>query len=96
MNKFEVGKFVVTRGVANAVAENNADFVHFVNESHYRYMACDWGEMCEEDKAENDKAVEQGDLRIFASYTYPETGDVIWIITEADRSYTTILFPDEY
>ena len=51
--------------------------------------------MCQEDKNENNLAVKAGNLRIFSAYEHP-TLPKIWIITEADRSATTVLFPDEY
>lgn len=96
MSKFELGQTVMTRGVADALAEN-PDFLGFVMESMARYQACDWGEMDDEDKALNDSAVANGDDRILAAYKNggPKAWK-IWIITEWDRSATTILFPDEY
>lgn len=90
--KFRLGQVVVTRGVNNLIAEDNR-FAKHVENSFKRYATGDWGEMCEDDKAMNDEAVNSGD-RIFAAY---ESGDYkIWIITEWDRSVTTILFPSEY
>ena len=53
------------------------------------------GEMCEEDKKANNWSLNH-DERILASYSDKENDYKIWIITEADRSITTILFPDEY
>ena len=53
--------------------------------------------VAEEDKSENDLAVKRGDLRIFSAYeTDIENVGKIWIITEADRSATTILLPSDY
>ena len=57
-------------------------------------MTGDWGELPEEDIAENERSVEQG-LRVFSAY-WLQTGTKIWVITEWDRSATTILLPDEY
>ena len=96
MSKFELGQTVMTRGVADALSEN-PDFMGFVIESLERYKGCDWGEMADEDKALNVAAVKNGDDRILAAYknSVPKAWK-IWIITEWDRSYTTILFPDEY
>jgi len=96
MSKFQLGQTVMTRGVADALAEN-PDFAGFVVESLERYKAGDWGEMAAEDKKLNDDAVKNGDDRILAAYQNggPKAWK-IWIITEWDRSYTTILFPDEY
>ena len=54
-------------------------------------------DLTESDKRQNDEAVRNGDDRILAAYTHPEHPDwKIWIITEYDRSATTLLFPDEY
>lgn len=93
--KFELGQTVMTRGIADAM-EGSFTFRVFVVNSMKRYMQCDWGEMSEDDKELNDAALKKGDDRIFAAYTQPETDTKIWIITEWDRSVTTILFPDEY
>lgn len=94
MAKFEVGKTVATRKVFDKSNENE-DFKKFVDSSWLRYINCDWGEMDEEDIEENNEAVKNGD-RILASYESKDLGTKIWIITEWDRSVTTILFPDEY
>jgi len=59
-----------------------------------RHVCGDWGDLCAEDVAENEYAVAHG-LRILSSYT-TSAGDRIWLITEADRSATTFLLPDEY
>lgn len=58
-----------------------------------RHITGDWGEVCEEDKAANDEALRTGD-RILSAYI--SNGHRFWIITEADRSATTILLPEEY
>lgn len=90
-----LGQLCATRGVANRIAEDDA-FNQFVQASLRRYIAGDWGEMAEEDKDLNDQAVSEGG-RIFGAYRDAKHSDWhIWIITEADRSVTTVLFPDEY
>jgi hypothetical protein len=92
--KFDYGKIYLTRGVNDLVADDNG-FAKFVLLSLRRHISGDWGEMSEEDKQANERSVVDGRLRIFSSYN---TGRLrkIWIITEADRSATTILFPEEY
>jgi len=61
-----------------------------------RHNTGDWGDLCVEDKIMNDQALNPDDpQRIFSSY-YLSNGTKIWIITEWDRSYTTILLPDDY
>ena len=86
---FNPGKYVITR----SLNDNTARLMPFL----LRHLKGDWGDLEEEDKKENDLAVREGDLRILSAY---DTGfeDVgrIWIITEADRSATTILLPSDY
>ena len=59
-----------------------------------RHMTGDWGDLCEEDRATNDNALLDGG-RLFSAYER-EGGERFWVITEADRSVTTILLPSEY
>lgn len=93
--RFEFGHTVETAGV-NAAREENPEFSKFVNESFMRYIFGDWGDTCEEDAKQNDESAENGE-RILAVYKYPGNDELtIWIITEWDRSATTILFPHEY
>lgn len=92
--KFELGQVVVTAGVDAAMKEDAA-FHTFVCTSLGRYCQCDWGDTCEEDKETSNDALKNGD-RILAVYQHKQSGKTIWIITEWDRSVTTILFPDEY
>lgn len=94
MSKFKLGQLVATRKVAER-AETDLDFYDFVCESIRSYISCDWGDTCDEDKRMNDDAVKNGE-RILAVYIQRKTGEKIWIITEWDRSVTTILFPSEY
>jgi hypothetical protein len=83
---------VFTREVNSKVADD-IRFTKFVINSLRRHQRHDWGDMCKEDKQANDEALKTGD-RLFSAYKNGE--DKIWIITEADRSVTTVLFPDEY
>ena len=95
MSKFELGRVVVTREISEKM-ESDASFAAFLSKSMKRYMKCDWGDLPSKDKRANNNALKTGEERIMASYFYPETGENIWIITEWNRSATTILFPDEY
>ncbi len=93
---FKTGLTVMTRGVADRI-ETDASFAAFVTESLSRYLNHDWGDLSKDDARANDDAVANGDDRILAAYKregFP--ADKIWIITEWDRSSTTVLFPDEY
>ena len=60
----------------------------------YRHRAGDWGEVDAADAAANDRAVSEGE-RVLSAYTLKD-GTRLWVITEADRSSTCILLPDEY
>jgi len=59
-----------------------------------RHVVGDWGDVCAEDKKVNDQAVVDG-MRVLSVYR-AANGTKLWIITEADRSVTTILLPDDY
>ena len=95
---FQTGQIVATRGVYDLACQNH-DFDQFVQKSLNRHVKGDWGDVDEEDKQTNDQALKQG-TRLLSAYNddrFPKNGvATIWIITEADRSATTILFPDEY
>lgn len=58
-----------------------------------RHFSGDWGEVCDEDKATNDDALDNGG-RVLSAYSL--RGSRLWIITEADRTTTTVLTPEEY
>ena len=90
--KFSLGKLVWTRGINDRVAADTL-FAKFVMESLKRHSNCDWGDLSDEDKRENDFSLDNH-LRLFSAYQQDEWK--IWIITEADRSATTVLFPEEY
>lgn len=83
------GRWVMTRSVAAKMKENE-DFALFITDCINKFLSEDWGDTCEEDWKLNDDAVKFGNDRIVARY------DNIFIITEWDRSVTTILFTEEY
>src|SRR4051794_20305464 len=94
--KFSLGKLVATPGALDALAAANQEAAHFL--SMHR-SGC-WGDMDREDRRLNDEAIaHEGnpDLqqRVLSSYK-TTLNTKIWIITEHDRSVTTILLPDEY
>jgi hypothetical protein len=91
--KFKPGQLVMTRGVNDLVAENE-EFAKHVLLSLRRHLTRDWGDVCEDDRVANELALQYGE-RLFS--VYKKDGlPKIWIITEWDRSVTTVLFPDEY
>jgi len=87
---FEVGELGTTRGALEALLRARQSPAEFLE----RHVRGDWGDLCVEDIAENEFALAHG-LRLFSSYA-TSLGERIWLITEADRSVTTFLLPDEY
>jgi hypothetical protein len=90
--RFEVGMTVLTPGIQALLKFPSMPVVElspFMN----RHRAGDWGDMCQEDKDSNEHALDVG-LRLMSAYEL--YGEKIWIITEMDRSVTTILLPEEY
>jgi hypothetical protein len=59
-----------------------------------RHQAGDWGDLCDQDRQENQLSLQKG-FRILSVY-HGENGTKFWIITEADRSVTTVLLPEDY
>lgn len=91
---FELGQTVMTIGISAAI-EQDPNFRNEIEEALGRYKKCDWGDLDPDDAAMNDAALDPDTPdRILAAYQ--TSHDKIWIITEWDRSATTILFPDEY
>ena len=88
---FALGRIVSTPGAIDALARANQQPHDFLN----RHVTGDWGsELPEEDKAENEYSLQHG-FRILSSYK-TAAGEKLWVITEADRSVTTLLLPEEY
>lgn len=90
---FKAGKLLFTRGVNDLIADNT-EFTKFVLNSIRRHCSGDWGDLGPSDKAANNLAIGEG-TRLFSAYEQSSLPK-IWIITEADRSATTVLFPSEY
>lgn len=92
MPRFQLGKLVMTSGIRNIINEKPSyqyELVNYLN----RYMNEDWGDLCDDDKQMNEDAIRNNE-RLLASYV--TSGGNIYIITERDRSYTTILLRSEY
>ena len=88
--KFALGRIVATPGALKALEDADESAIPYLA----RHVLGDWGELSDDDKAENDFSVTR-DLRILSAYKL-SSGVKIWIITEADRSSTCILLPREY
>lgn len=92
-DKFTTGRLIMTAGVAELGAANES-FAKFVRKSLQRHSDGDWGDLSAGDKKENEYALGKY-LRLLSAYEHNGLPK-IWIITEADRAVTTVLFPDEY
>jgi len=88
--KFPLGRVVATPGAIQALEEAGQMPQVFLR----RHVQGDWGEVCAEDKRLNDASVKDG-TRILSAY-YTSLQEKLWVITEADRSATTLLLPSEY
>lgn len=90
--KFEKGEVVYTIGIKELV-ECRKIAVFDMLKCLRRHIQCDWGDICKQDKQSNNEALKYNE-RLLSSYMVNNIK--IWVITEADRSVTTILLPDEY
>jgi hypothetical protein len=87
---FELGRIVATPGALAALKKSGQQPGEFLT----RHVNLEWGDLSDEDPKENDYSLEHG-FRFLSSYR-TTTGDKLWIITESDRSVTTLLLPEEY
>jgi hypothetical protein len=88
--RFALGQTVITPGAEEALQLAGQTAIEFLR----RHMSGDWGELSDDDVKENELSLEQ-DFRLLSRYETAK-GERLWIITEADRSATTILLPIEY
>ena len=88
MPLFDLGRIVATPAALEVAGNYAAEFIS-------RHVRGSWEESPEEDRLANHRAVLSGEARILSVHT-TERKQVVWIITEADRSITTLLLPDEY
>lgn len=88
--KFPLGKLVATPGALEALAETGQSPIEFLK----RHVNGDWGDCCEEDRETNEDALRYS-ARLLSVYRTSK-GVKIWVITEADRSSTCVLLPEEY
>lgn len=86
---FALGQTVATPGALKAMEQSGISPLALLS----RHQRGDWGDLEEEDKAANDNALKAG-RRVLSAYRFDKV--TLWIITEADRSATTILLPEEY
>jgi hypothetical protein len=86
-SRFRLGRVVATTGVSESLS--NDEMTGLIR----RHVAGDWGEVNAHDAEENELGLRNG-LRIFSVYRARD-GRKVWVITEADRSSTTIMFPED-
>lgn len=87
---FQAGQLVMTPGVGSLVQGGQLNLMRYLS----RHLRGDWGDLSAADKTANTAALRDGERLLSAYDISPEVK--IWIITEADRSVTTALLPDEY
>jgi hypothetical protein len=85
--RFPIGQLVITRAALELLSPED------VGKAIVRHITGDWGNICPEDKQANEDALVHGDRLLSA---YGDKDRRFWIITEADRSVTTILLPEDY
>lgn len=88
--QFKLGQIVATPGAIQSLQIAELDPLNLLS----RHVTGDWGDLVDEDKEANERALKEGS-RVFSSYML-ETGQKVWVITEWDRSVTTLLLPHEY
>jgi len=87
---FQLGQCVATPGALEALQAAGQSPAEFLR----HHVAGDWSDLCDEDRQANEDALQCG-ARILSAYK-TNLGAKLWVITEADRSSTCILLPDEY
>jgi len=85
--RFNPGRLMITRNAKNALPRREVDAA--IN----RHLSGDWGDVCQSDWQRNEQALRDGD-RLLSVYQ-TQDGEKFWIITESDRSVTTVLFPSD-
>jgi hypothetical protein len=88
--RFSLGQVVATPGALDALEEAGQQ----PRELLMRHASGDWGDLSAGDRAENERSLKEG-RRLLSAYTLA-SGERLWVITEHDRSVTTLLLPDEY
>ena len=88
--RFKLGKVLATPGALKALGTVNQRPFAYLS----RHVSGDWGDVCPEDAQENELSLQHG-YRLLSAYRLDDKIK-LWIITEADRSATTLLLPEEY
>ena len=85
--RFNPGRLMITCNAKNALPRREVDAA--IN----RHLSGDWGDVCQSDWQRNEQALRDGD-RLLSVYQ-TQAGEKFWIITESDRSTTTVLLPSD-
>lgn len=88
--RFTPGRILATPAAVEAIAHANVSLISLL----IRHIRGDWGDLAESDRQQNELSVDAG-LRILSSFVLPNQ-QTVWLITEWDRSSTTILLPGDY
>ena len=88
---FPLGQIVATPSALAALEKAGQTPLDFLS----RHVRGDWGELDEHDRKENELSLKRG-FRLLSSYRVSSGDTKVWVITEADRSVTTLLLPEEY
>ena len=93
-SRFDLGQVVATTALIDWAESHGVDLAPLLA----RHARGDWGDLCESDWEQNESALTNEDNRLFSSYEIPEVDQFakVWVITEWDRSVTTLLRPDDY
>ena len=90
--QFDLGRVFVTPAVLDSLDDDLTLIFGLID----RHVCCDFGDLCPEDLEANQQALIFGD-RLLSSYDLPDPHSLtVWVITEADRSATTVLLPSDY
>ena len=98
--RFALGQVVATPGALRLLQQSGTDAMALL----MRHVTGDWGDVCAEDAQENELSLAEG-FRLMSVYALPlgdrvatdaDTRKRVWLITEADRSVTTLLLPGDY
>lgn len=87
---FPAGQIVATPGALALLEDTKKAPLEFLS----RHLRGDWGDLCPDDKAENELSLNHR-FRLMSNYHITDSDNLVWIITEADRSVTTLLLPSE-
>lgn len=91
MNRFNPGQVVATPGALAALEASGDSLLSYLQ----RHLSGDWGDVAPEDARDENELSLKNDWRLLSAYTL-KSGTKIWVITEADRSSTCLLLPEEY